>query len=84
MNSRAMLLKRLQVCDFVLTEVGLFLDTHPNDKEALAYYHKYLDLKQETQTEFTRRFGTVSRYEPKNSDTWDWVDNPWPWDNSEG
>ncbi len=54
MNNRKALLKRLQVCDFVLTEVALFLDTHPTDQDALACYQKYLILKRETLTEYTR------------------------------
>lgn len=83
MNNRRALLKRLQVCDFVLTEVALFLDTHPTDKDALACYQKYLILKRETLTEYTKRFGTINKDELHSEDRWDWVDQPWPWDNSE-
>ena len=83
MNNRQMLLKRLQICDFVLTEVGMFLDTHPNDREALAYYRKYLTLKKDTLAEYTSKYGTINRDHLHSEERWDWVDNPWPWDNCE-
>lgn len=84
MISRDVLMKRLQVCDFVLTEVGLFLDTHPKDQDALAYYHKYLALKKNALAEYTKNYGTVNRNMPQSEDKWDWVDEPWPWESSEG
>lgn len=48
MNRREALMKRLQMYDFVLTETGLFLDSHPKHAEALEYYEKYLKLREET------------------------------------
>jgi spore coat protein JB len=84
MISRETLMKRLQICDFVLTEVGLFLDTHPKDQDALAYYNKYLALKKEALAEYTKQYGTVDRNHLQSENKWDWVDEPWPWENSEG
>lgn len=83
MNNRERLMRRLQICDFTLTEVGLFLDTHPCDKEALAYYNKYLAMKKEALREYTAKYGTVNRDFLKSDTTWDWVDEPWPWENCE-
>ena len=45
MNERKTLLKRLQIADFVLKEVHLFLDTHPENREALEYFKKYQKLR---------------------------------------
>lgn len=83
MNNQDMLLKRLQICDFVLTEVGLFLDTHPKDQDALAYYNKYLALQKETLQEYTQKYATVDRKMLHNDMKWDWVNDPWPWENCE-
>ena len=83
MNEKQMLLNRLQVCDFVLTETGLFLDTHPKDRDALAHYQKYLTLKKETLAEYTQKYGTINRDHLHGDSKWDWVENPWPWENSE-
>lgn len=80
MDRKALLLKRLQICEFVLTEVSMFLDTHPTDKEALAYYDKYSKKQQETLIEYTEEFGSVYHTKLKDPEVWDWVENPWPWE----
>lgn len=83
MASRDVLMKRLQICDFVLIETALFLDTHPKDREALAHYNKYLEMKKETLAEYTENYGTVTQNQLHSKDKWDWVENPWPWENEE-
>lgn len=40
-DNREMLLKRVQICDFILVETNEYLDTHPNDQAALDYFKKY-------------------------------------------
>ena len=44
-NERQVLLNRVQVCDFVLLETALFLDSHPDDQQALAHYRKHLEMR---------------------------------------
>lgn len=84
MTNREILLKRLQICDFVLIETGLFLNTHPDNQDALTYYQKHLKLRQETLEEYERRYGPVTQQsQPANSDRWEWVNGPWPWENKE-
>ncbi len=82
MNERNKLLKRLQVCDFVLTEMGLFLDTHPNHRAALEYFNKYLQMKKEVELEYTKNYGPIQFTDNNNADTWNWIENPWPWENT--
>ena len=44
MTEQQNMMRRLQVQCFVLDDVKLFLDTHPDDRKALEYYHKYRKL----------------------------------------
>ena len=37
MNTRAALLRRVQIARFAAHEAALYLDTHPDDAAALAY-----------------------------------------------
>ena len=84
MSERELLLKRLQICDFVLVETHLFLDTHPHDREALAYWQKYKVLRDAAYKEFTEKFGPVNLSGAgANGTTWDWIDDPWPWEGVE-
>ena len=79
MTEREVLLKRVQICDFALNDASLFLDTHPEDAEALAYYKKYLDMRKATVDAFQDRFGPLTKDAYDGGPRWRWVDGPWPW-----
>ena len=83
MNEREVLLKRVQVCDFALNDAALYLDTHPEDSAALAYYKKYLDMRTGAVREFESRFGPLTHGGYDGGPRWNWVDGPWPWQTQE-
>lgn len=83
MNQKQVLLNRIRVCDFVLTESALYLDTHPDDAQALEFYHKHLAMRQQAIEEYSKQYGTLVRTQPHSTEHWDWVDNPWPWEKGE-
>ncbi len=80
MTERNKYLKRLQICDFTLEEVGLYLDTHPKDKTALEFYEKYLEIQKKIKKEYVSKFGPIQATDYDGSDYWKWVDSPWPWE----
>ncbi len=82
--SRQELMRQLQIASFAVHEANLFLDTHPTNKEGIAYFNKYNKLKEELTEELTERFGPVNlnQYEV-TGETWDWVAGPWPWEREE-
>ncbi|MGI5960095.1 MAG: spore coat protein CotJB [Massiliimalia sp.] len=82
MTKRETMLKRLQVCDFALTEAALYLDTHPDDKEALEYYQKHLAKQKETKAAYVAQFGPITQADAGTQNRWNWVDDPWPWERS--
>lgn len=79
MNERAILLRRVQVAGFAMQEAKLFLDTHPGDGEALAYFKKYRDMAREAAAAYTAVYGPL-RPEDTQGAVWNWVDGPWPWE----
>mgnify|MGYP005794178443 FL=1 len=79
-NDRVTLLRRLQICEFTLVECNLYLDTHPNDAEALKYYKKYLQMCKETKEEFVRKYGPITAADVTSDTTWTWICDPWPWE----
>ncbi len=81
-NDRNMLLHRIQVCDFVLHETALFLDSHPNHKEALEYFRKHAAMAQAAKMEYTQKYGPITYMDAAQGDRWTWVDQPWPWENT--
>ncbi|WP_040195815.1 spore coat protein CotJB [Candidatus Soleaferrea massiliensis] len=82
-NSREVLLKRVQTSTFALVEANLFLDTHPRDRAALEYFQRHHDLLQQATKEFTEKFGPLTPADYDGSPSWDWVSDPWPWENKE-
>lgn len=80
MTNREKLLKQIQVCCFVLIETGLYLDSHPNCKPALAYFQKYAKLEKDLKEEFRKKYGGLTQADQIDTERWTWVDNPWPWE----
>lgn len=81
MNKDA-LLKKIQMFDFALQEAALFLDSHPNDVEAIQYYQKYRKLKDQATSEFESCLGPLSN-RSNQGDQWEYVYGPWPWEGEE-
>ena len=77
------LLTRLQICDFVLLETNIFLDSHPDNKDALDYFKRYNELRKEIAAEYMEKYGPITAKDSKTTDTWTWIDMPWPWQNTE-
>lgn len=79
MAERDSLLKHIQVCDFALNDAALFLDTHPDDVEALDYYTKYAEMRKKAAADFTAKYGPLAQTDYDDGPRWSWVQEPWPW-----
>lgn len=78
-DNRCALMRCLQELAFAVQESTLFLDTHPEDRQALAYHNEKLARWQEMKQRFVSQFGPLC---PATADqeSWRWVDSPWPWE----
>ena len=74
------ILNEIQQTDFVLKELNLFLDTHPTQKEALEMFKKYEKKSEELTAEYEKLFGPLSPSANGNTDYWEWLRGPWPWE----
>lgn len=81
MNERTMMLKKIQAYCFAAYDWNLYLDTHPDDKNAIKMYHKMTERAETLKAEFQSKYGPLSANSSKNMDRWDWLDDPWPWEN---
>ena len=84
MDEQKTLFSRIVSCDFVLTETALYLDTHPNCTEALAFYQKYLTMRKDAADEYTRKYGMLCHKDYNGQPGWNWTEGPWPWEYKEG
>ncbi len=80
MNERDHLLQEIRKLSFAITEVNLYLDSHPCDRDALAYYHKHNDMKTEAVRAYESKYGPLTVKGNESESVWQWVCTPWPWE----
>ncbi len=74
------LLNELQTIDFVLVELNLYLDTHPNDAQALQQYNHYSIIRSRVARDYEMRYGPLQNFGHScSSYPWKWAEAPWPW-----
>ncbi len=80
-KNRKELLNHINQVSFAVDEVKLYLDTHPCDAEALAYFREFSRERNLALKEYARIYGplTVDTAEDTCTDRWKWINEPWPW-----
>lgn len=73
------LFKFIQNTNFVLIEMALYLDTHPECPCGLETYHDYHHSIKRAIDIYEKKYGPLTIYGVNCKDNWDWVDEPWPW-----
>ena len=69
--------------NFMVKELSLYLDTHPGDQEVFETLKSVIALAQEGEQKFTKRYGPVTVSGVAYSQSYDWISDPWPWENAE-
>jgi spore coat protein JB len=69
----------LQAVDFVLIELTLYLDTHPDDLSALQQYNQFVQKRMHIAHQFEMEFGPLMAGHSFTRQPWQWVEAPWPW-----
>ncbi|MFC4776356.1 spore coat protein CotJB [Paenibacillus sp. GCM10023252] len=73
-------LEELQSLDFVLVELTLYLDTHPNDLTALQQFNQLAQQRQGIAQQYELEYGPLLQYGRSYSRyPWAWSAGPWPW-----
>ncbi|MCW2277625.1 spore coat protein CotJB [Heliophilum fasciatum] len=75
------MLRRLQALEFVLTDLNLYLDTHPDCQAALQDFARISEDLRQLKIAYEQRYGllTVAGFGSGRS-PWNWVETPWPWE----
>ena len=77
-------LAELQALQFVLVELGLYLDAHQDDKEAFALFQKYAAMEKEGRRRYETMYGPLTQTAAASSADYTWLNDPWPWNFWEG
>ena len=81
-NEQQKLLHDIGILDFVVVELTEFLDTHPNDRNALEYFNHYNRMSDQAKKEYAKKFGplTIALASESDCNNWDWATLPMPWE----
>lgn len=76
--SREELGKKLSCYKFAIIELGLYLDTHPDDKKVIALHNDYAKQYKKLSELYQRLYGPLTIMYPCKK--WRWLEQPWPWE----
>lgn len=71
---------QLQAIEFVILELSLYLDTHPENKEALHLYRKYQQMYDAAKKQYTKNIRPLCHMNPSEDTKYTWISDPWPWE----
>lgn len=73
-------LAELQALEFMLLELGLYLDTHQDDSEAFRLFRQYTALEAEARKRYEAQYGPLTQSAAANAESWSaWLEGDWPW-----
>jgi len=67
--------------EFAVTDLNLFLDTHPNDEEALKTFTTLAAALKSYKHDYAQKFGPLYATDSSDEPTFEWVapEHKWPW-----
>lgn len=74
--------KRLQELGFILVELNLYLDTHPDCMQAREVFNRYSAEMKQLREQYESRYGATLNFGLSAAgNEFDWINSPWPWEN---
>lgn len=78
--SKCALMRRIMELGFYIDDIGLYLDTHPDDCRSLARYHEIHHEYDTAVQNYSEWYGPLNKYHVTCNSRFDWIDGPWPWE----
>ena len=75
---RQEMIDQIKALDFAIIELGLYLDTHPDDQRALCMHREYCKEVKDLKDKYQKVYGPLTIFYPCNK--WRWCEMPWPWE----
>lgn len=70
--------EQLKCYRFAIIELGLYLDTHPEDEKALCLHREYSRKFKMLSEQYQKVYGPLTIMYPCRK--WRWLEEPWPWE----
>ena len=79
-NKKDELLYKIQIYNFAIKDLNLYLDLHPTEIKALNLYHEYEKELTRLKDEYQNKYNPLCVNDVSSTNKWTWINNPWPWD----
>ena len=83
MTERETLLQHVRMHNFAMIETGLFLNSHPRNAAALAYFQSQKAKYDEAVKNYEAKYGPLMTLRANESSEWQWIAAPWPWEGAD-
>ena len=80
MHEKQRLMLQIQKYDFLLYDLQLYLDTHPNCPQGLALWEQYQALRKRAVAAYVQKYGPIRPDQTQGNAPWRWNQGPWPWE----
>ena len=77
---RMELLKLITVNEFMKEDLALYLNTHPEDADAIKKYNHYVMEGRKLKEVYEAHCGMLTNEDFLSPFKWQWVCEPWPWE----
>ena len=79
---QAEMMKKIYETEFALTDLNLFLDTHPDCQEALNLFTQLAATLKSLKADYESQFGPLYAWSSKKETPFQWVEQgrKWPWE----
>ena len=74
----AQLMRRLSEAMFYMTDLNLYLDTHPEDTKALRMFEEACGSAKACFDAFEKRYYPLTAASANCDDSWEWLVGVWP------
>lgn len=80
MNNKEQMLKDIGILDFIVVELTLYLDTHPQDRDAMEYFNYYNRIRMQMKRDFSKTYYPLTTDFAESKEEWRWGAAPLPWE----
>ena len=78
-NDKDRMLLEIQKYGFYLIDLGLYLDMHPNDREALQLFNENRNKYYRLINEFNKNYYPLMFVDSTGTDSYKWLEGNFPW-----
>ena len=78
-SSREKLLLEILENTFAIIDLNLYLDLHPNDQDMLKKFAQLVAKSVDKEMEYVKTYGPIELIDSDSTDTFKWINDPWPW-----